>query len=103
MSFVTPSSAVSTRNAAITLIHRKVTLRKQDGVELNLKIMVQPVTMKPDDFATALATAQHIADLSSVEYPEGIERPHMDLNENTQAGRFRYEWKSNTGIYLLSI
>ena len=67
------------------------------GVKLNLKNEVEP-----DAFPTALATAQYILDLSSVEYPEGIQRPRMDLNENAQAGRFRYEWESNR-IYLLSI
>jgi len=83
---VTPSSVVLTRNrlsaAGVTFIPRNVTLRNQDGIKPNLKNEVEP-----DAFPTALDTAH----LSSVEYPEGIQRPRMDLNENARAGRFRYE------------
>ena len=96
---VTPSSVVLTRNrlsaAGVTFIPRNVTLRNQDGIKPNLKNEVEP-----DAFPTALDTAHYILDLSSVEYPEGIQRPRMDLNENARAGRFRYERKSNR-IYLL--
>jgi len=82
-----------------------VDLSAQDPVLNELTLGVKPNLkneLEPDAFPTALATAQYILDLSSVEYPEGIQRPRMDLNENAQAGRFRYEWDSNR-IYLLSI
>ncbi|TFY50981.1 hypothetical protein EVG20_g11226, partial [Dentipellis fragilis] len=38
-----------------------------------------------------LATARIIEDLGSVPYPEGINGPHVELNLNASAGKFKYD------------
>ncbi|KAI9439810.1 hypothetical protein H4582DRAFT_1813000 [Lactarius indigo] len=40
---------------------------------------------------SALATARHIEDLSRITYPEGVKSPKVELNVNTQNGKFRYD------------
>lgn len=40
---------------------------------------------------SALATARIIDDLGSVSYPDGILSPKIELNENAQPGKFRYD------------
>ena len=42
----------------------------------------------------ALATARVIADIATVPYPEGVNSPHPDLNQNVKNGKFRYHWLS---------
>jgi hypothetical protein len=37
----------------------------------------------------ALATARHIEDINCITYPEGIKSPNVELNVNTQKGKFR--------------
>ena len=38
---------------------------------------------------SALATARHIEDINRITYPEGIKSPKVELNVNTQNGKFR--------------
>ena len=38
----------------------------------------------------ALATARVIADIATVSYPEGVQSPHPDLNQNVKNVKFRY-------------
>jgi hypothetical protein len=38
---------------------------------------------------SALATARHIKDINRITYPEGIKSPKVELNVNTQKGKFR--------------
>ncbi|KAI9465254.1 hypothetical protein BJY52DRAFT_1114117 [Lactarius psammicola] len=40
---------------------------------------------------SALATARHIEDINRITYPEGIKSPKVELNVNTQKGKFRYD------------
>ena len=42
-------------------------------------------TLAPD----CLATARIIADINSVQYPEGVSGPWPELNENVMGGKFR--------------
>ncbi|KAF9560955.1 hypothetical protein CPC08DRAFT_455778 [Agrocybe pediades] len=41
--------------------------------------------------ATALATARVIADINTVQYPEGVQSPRPELNEGAKDGKFRYD------------
>ncbi|KAF9485987.1 hypothetical protein BDN70DRAFT_870471 [Pholiota conissans] len=38
-----------------------------------------------------LATARIIADINTVQYPEGVRSPHPELNQNAKEGKFRYD------------
>ena len=38
----------------------------------------------------ALAAARFIDDIATVSYPEGVQHPHPDLNQNVKNGKFRY-------------
>ncbi|KDR75692.1 hypothetical protein GALMADRAFT_248310 [Galerina marginata CBS 339.88] len=40
---------------------------------------------------TALATARIIADITTVQYPEGVSSPRPDLNQGAKEGKFRYD------------
>ncbi|KAI9509556.1 eukaryotic translation initiation factor 4G1, eIF4E-binding domain-containing protein, partial [Russula earlei] len=40
---------------------------------------------------SALATARHIEDINRITYPQGIKGPEVELNVNTQKGKFRYD------------
>ena len=44
----------------------------------------------PPALPSALATARHIEDINRITYPEGIKSPKIELNVNTQKGKFRY-------------
>ncbi|KAH8996888.1 eukaryotic translation initiation factor 4G1, eIF4E-binding domain-containing protein [Lactarius akahatsu] len=41
-------------------------------------------------FPSALRTARHIEDINRISYPEGIESSKIQLDVNTQEGKFRY-------------
>jgi translation initiation factor 4G len=41
---------------------------------------------------SALATARHIEDINCITYPQGIKSPKLELNVNTQKGKFRYDF-----------
>ncbi|EAU91617.1 eukaryotic initiation factor 4F subunit P130 [Coprinopsis cinerea okayama7 len=41
--------------------------------------------------ASALSTARNLESLDSIKYPEGIQSPKPELNENAKPGRFRYD------------
>jgi len=43
----------------------------------------------PHALPSALATARYIEDLNRITYPEGIKSPQVELNVNTQNGKFR--------------
>ncbi|KAF8967966.1 hypothetical protein BDZ97DRAFT_484089 [Flammula alnicola] len=40
---------------------------------------------------SALATARIIADISTVQYPEGVSSPRPELNQGAKEGKFRYD------------
>ncbi|KIP11352.1 hypothetical protein PHLGIDRAFT_114747 [Phlebiopsis gigantea 11061_1 CR5-6] len=40
---------------------------------------------------SALATARIIEDITSIDYPEGIKSPQVELNMNAKQGKFRYD------------
>ncbi|KAF8176557.1 armadillo-type protein [Pholiota molesta] len=39
----------------------------------------------------SLAMARFIADINTVQYPEGVKSPHFKLNQNAKEGKFRYD------------
>jgi translation initiation factor 4G len=39
---------------------------------------------------SALATSRYIDDIDLITYPQGIKRPSVELNVNTEKGKFRY-------------
>jgi translation initiation factor 4G len=41
---------------------------------------------------SALATARYIEDINRITYPQGIKSPKLELNVNTQKGKFRYDF-----------
>jgi len=47
--------------------------------------------LKSTPIASALSTARHIETLDAIKYPEGIQSPRPELNENSKPGRFRYD------------
>jgi translation initiation factor 4G len=61
--------------------------RKRPG-PLNLQTTINTNIAPP--LPSALATARHIEDINRITYPEGIKSPKVELNVNTQKGKFRY-------------
>ncbi|EMD33161.1 hypothetical protein CERSUDRAFT_118223 [Gelatoporia subvermispora B] len=61
--------------------------RKRPG-PLDLSGTKQPIAAP---LPSALATARIIEDLGSVQYPEGIKSPRVELNVNAKQGKFRYD------------
>ncbi|OCH90607.1 hypothetical protein OBBRIDRAFT_776738 [Obba rivulosa] len=61
--------------------------RKRPG-PLDLSGTKQPISAP---LPSALATARIIEDLGSVQYPEGIRSPKVELNVNAKQGKFRYD------------
>ena len=61
--------------------------RKRPG-PLNLQTTINS-SIAPS-LPSALATARHIEDINRITYPEGIKSPKVELNVNTQKGKFRY-------------
>jgi hypothetical protein len=51
----------------------------------------------PWPLPSALATARFIEDIDLITYPQGIKRPGVELNVNSQKGKFRFVLK----IYVL--
>ncbi|TBU30206.1 hypothetical protein BD311DRAFT_754942 [Dichomitus squalens] len=45
----------------------------------------------PAALPSALATAQIIEDIGSIQYPEGVQSPKPELNVNAKRGKFRYD------------
>ncbi|THH13662.1 hypothetical protein EW146_g6581 [Bondarzewia mesenterica] len=45
----------------------------------------------PAPLPSALATARIIEDIGTIQYPEGVKSPRVDLNVNAQKGKFRYD------------
>ncbi|KAI0302331.1 hypothetical protein B0F90DRAFT_1627403 [Multifurca ochricompacta] len=62
--------------------------RKRPG-PLNLQTTINS-NIAPS-LPSALATARHIEDINRITYPEGIKSPKVELNVNTQKGKFRYD------------
>ena len=60
--------------------------RRRPG-PLNLQTAI--TTNIPPALPSALATARHIEDINRITYPEGIKSPKVELNVNTQKGKFR--------------
>ena len=63
------------------------TLDKKRPGPLDLSGTKGPI---PQPLPSALATARNIEDISTIEYPEGIQSPRVELNVNAKQGKFRY-------------
>jgi translation initiation factor 4G len=61
--------------------------RRRPG-PLNLQATINTSIAPP--LPSALATARHIEDINCISYPQGIKSPRVELNVNTQKGKFRY-------------
>jgi translation initiation factor 4G len=61
--------------------------RRRPG-PLNLQATINTNVAPP--LPSALATARHIEDINRITYPQGIKSPRLELNVNTQKGKFRY-------------
>jgi translation initiation factor 4G len=59
--------------------------RKRPG-PLNLQTAITGSI--PPPLPSALATARYIEDINRITYPEGIKGPNVELNVNTQRGKF---------------
>jgi hypothetical protein len=60
--------------------------RKQSG-PLNLQTTIDTDVVPPSP--SIYAIARHIEDIARITYPQGINRPKLELNVNTQKGKFR--------------
>ena len=60
--------------------------RRRPG-PLNLQATINTNIAPP--LPSALATARHIEDINRITYPQGIKSPRVELNVNTQKGKFR--------------
>jgi translation initiation factor 4G len=69
--------------------------RKRPG-PLNLQTTINTDIAPP--LHSALATARHIEDINCITYPQGIKSPKLELNVNTQKGKFRYAFE----IYVIA-
>jgi translation initiation factor 4G len=69
--------------------------RKRPG-PLNLTTTINNANITPS-LPSALAAARHIEDISCITYPQGIRSPKLELNVNTQKGKFRYVFE----IYVI--
>ncbi len=69
--------------------------RKRPG-PLNLTTTINNTNIAPS-LPSALAAARHIEDISCITYPQGIRSPKLELNVNTQKGKFRYVFE----IYVI--
>ena len=54
---------------------------------LNLQTTINTNVAPP--VLSVFATARHIEDITRITYPQGINRPKLELNVNTQKGKFR--------------
>jgi translation initiation factor 4G len=72
--------------------------RKRPG-PLNLQATINTSVAPP--LPSALATARHIEDINRITYPQGIKSPRLELNVNTQKGKFRYVLNLHVLVYLL--
>jgi len=72
--------------------------RKRPG-PLNLQATINTSVAPP--LPSALATARHIEDINRITYPQGIKSPRLELNVNTQKGKFRYVPNSHVLVHLL--
>ena len=61
--------------------------RKRPG-PLNLQTTINTNVAPP--LPSALANARHIEDINRITYPQGIKSPKLELNVNTQKGKFLY-------------
>jgi hypothetical protein len=59
--------------------------RKRPG-PLNLQTTI--TSSNPPALPSTLATARYIEDINRITYPEGIKGPNVELNVNTQRGKF---------------
>jgi translation initiation factor 4G len=64
--------------------------RRRPG-PLNLQTTINSTIAPP--LPSALATARHIEDINRITYPQGIKSPKLELNVNTQKGKFRYDFE----------
>jgi len=58
---------------------------------LNLQTTINSNIAPP--LPSALATARHIEDINRITYPQGIKSPKLELNVNTQNGKFWYDFE----------
>ena len=72
--------------------------RKRPG-PLNLQATINTNVAPP--LPSALATARHIEDINHITYPQGIKSPRLELNVNTQKGKFRYVLNLHIFVDLL--
>lgn len=72
--------------------------RKRPG-PLNLQATIN--SNIPPSLPSALATARHIEDINRITYPQGIKSPRLELNVNTQKGKFRYVRNVLVLVHLL--
>jgi translation initiation factor 4G len=72
--------------------------RRRPG-PLNLQATINTNVAPP--LPSALATARHIEDINRITYPQGIKSPRLELNVNTQKGKFRYVHNLHVLVYLL--
>ena len=72
--------------------------RKRPG-PLNLQATINSNIAPP--LPSALATARHIEDINRITYPQGIKSPRLELNVNTQKGKFRYVLNPHVLVHLL--
>ena len=78
--------------------------KPKDGLCINTASITSPTdkhrpgpldltsTRSASPIVAALATAHVIADIATVPYPEGLLKPHPDLNQNVKNGKFRYHY-----------
>jgi translation initiation factor 4G len=71
--------------------------RKRPG-PLNLQATINTDVAPP--LPSALATARHIEDINRITYPQGIKSPRLELNVNTQKGKFRYVLNLHVVVHL---
>ena len=72
--------------------------RRRPG-PLNLQATINTNIAPP--LPSALATARHIEDINRITYPQGIKSPRLELNVNTQKGKFRYVVNPHVLVHLL--
>jgi translation initiation factor 4G len=72
--------------------------RRRPG-PLNLQATINTTVAPP--LPSALATARHIEDINRITYPQGIKSPRLELNVNTQKGKFRYVLNLHVLVHLL--
>ena len=68
--------------------------KPEDGLRINKISINSPTSDKRSASRVVgpLVAARFIADIATVPYPEGLLKPHPDLNQNVKNGKFRYHY-----------